>query len=54
MKTSVLFSSSPYEPKAQSGLRFDDEELAIAWPLPVSVVSQRDRSLPTISEFSKG
>ncbi|MDX2157749.1 MAG: dTDP-4-dehydrorhamnose 3,5-epimerase [Hyphomicrobiaceae bacterium] len=38
--------SSPYEPDAASGVRFDDPVLAIGWPLPVSSISERDRSWP--------
>lgn len=33
---------------ASGGLRFDDPALGIAWPLPVSVVSERDLALPTL------
>jgi dTDP-4-dehydrorhamnose 3,5-epimerase len=32
-----------YEPQSESGLLFDDPVLAIAWPLPVSDISERDR-----------
>lgn len=35
-----------YTPDAASGIRFDDPQLAIRWPLPVTVVSERDRSWP--------
>jgi dTDP-4-dehydrorhamnose 3,5-epimerase len=35
-----------YAPDAASGIRFDDPQLAIRWPLPVTVVSERDRSWP--------
>lgn len=38
-----------FEPSASAGLRFDDPALAIAWPLPVSVISDRDRALPGFS-----
>jgi dTDP-4-dehydrorhamnose 3,5-epimerase len=27
-------------------VRFDDPALGILWPLPVSVISERDRGLP--------
>lgn len=33
-----------YTPSAEGGLRFDDPRLGIAWPLPVSEVSERDAS----------
>ncbi|CAO5246246.1 dTDP-4-dehydrorhamnose 3,5-epimerase family protein [Frankia sp. AgKG'84/4] len=34
----------PFTPGHDRGLRFDDPRLAIAWPLPVSVVSAKDRA----------
>lgn len=37
---------APYVATAASGVRWDDPALAIAWPLPVSVISDRDRALP--------
>lgn len=38
--------SAAYAAGAGRGLRFDDPQLAIAWPLPISRISDRDRSLP--------
>jgi len=40
-----------FEPSLAGGLRWDDPQLAIAWPLPVSVISQRDRELPRLSDL---
>lgn len=34
----------PHDPAEDIGVAFDDPDLAIAWPAPVSVVSSRDRS----------
>jgi len=31
-----------YSPEAEGGLRYDDPRLALTWPLPVSVVSDKD------------
>jgi dTDP-4-dehydrorhamnose 3,5-epimerase len=31
-----------YKPEAEGGLRHDDPELGIAWPLPVTDISERD------------
>lgn len=36
--------STFYSPEAAAGYRFDDPAFAIGWPLPVSVVSEKDRS----------
>ncbi len=43
----VLYGISPsYVPDAFRGVRYNDPELAIAWPLPPVNVSQRDIDLP--------
>lgn len=41
--------STTYTPECERGLRYDDPALAIAWPLPVSVMSDKDRSWPLIT-----
>jgi dTDP-4-dehydrorhamnose 3,5-epimerase len=35
-----------YQPASADGVRFDDPLWAIEWPLPVSLISERDRSYP--------
>jgi len=40
-----------YSPEYEGGVRFDDPDLAIDWPLPPAVISERDRSLPLVSEL---
>lgn len=48
-ESDVLYHvSKHYAPGSESGLRFDDPVLAIAWPLPVSVISEKDRSWPLL------
>jgi dTDP-4-dehydrorhamnose 3,5-epimerase len=43
-----------YHPAHEGGLRFDDPSLAIAWPLPIALVSDRDLSHPLLGpEFQK-
>ncbi len=42
----LYLHSHPYTPSAEAGLRYDDPQLKIPWPLPVTTVSQRDLSLP--------
>lgn len=37
-----------YSPGHENGLRYDDPALAIEWPLPVSLMSEKDRSWPLI------
>ncbi|HVP43780.1 MAG TPA: dTDP-4-dehydrorhamnose 3,5-epimerase [Terriglobales bacterium] len=38
--------SCPYHAPSASGVRWDDPAFQISWPLPVSVISQADRSYP--------
>lgn len=40
--------SAPYTPAAEGGLRWDDPVLGIDWPLPVSVISDKDMRWPLI------
>lgn len=35
-----------YAPEASSGVRYDDPAFALAWPLPISVISDKDRAWP--------
>lgn len=36
--------SAFYEPTASTGISYDDPAIGVRWPLPVSVISERDRS----------
>lgn len=42
--------SAPFAPASARGFRFDDPEVAIAWPEPVTVVSAKDLALPRFAE----
>lgn len=44
----VYFASVPYAPGNARGVRHDDPALGIAWPQPITVLSQQDRSWPTL------
>lgn len=47
--TEVFYQmSAPHAPGHERGLRHDDPALAIAWPLPVSVISDKDRGWPLL------
>jgi dTDP-4-dehydrorhamnose 3,5-epimerase len=37
-----------YAPDSERGLRYDDPTLGIDWPVPVTVVSEKDRAWPLI------
>jgi dTDP-4-dehydrorhamnose 3,5-epimerase len=39
-------TSALYMPDAVRGVRYDDPAIGIRWPLPVSAVSDQDRSWP--------
>lgn len=39
-----------YAPDAEGGLRYDDPKLGLQWPLPVSVISPKDRAFPPLRE----
>jgi dTDP-4-dehydrorhamnose 3,5-epimerase len=38
-----------WDPRREAGVRWDDPAIGIAWPLPVTAVSERDRGLPLAS-----
>lgn len=42
--------SQPYRAELARGLRYDDPELAIRWPIPNPIVSRRDQGLPRLAE----
>jgi dTDP-4-dehydrorhamnose 3,5-epimerase len=46
--------SVAFNPDALAGVRHDDPDLAIPWPLPVERLSERDLSLPFLSQMSDG
>ncbi len=43
-----------YEPAAEGGLLYDDPRLSIAWPLPATEISRRDREHAAIAEDFAG
>lgn len=50
----VYLHSAAYTPAHEAGIRYNDLALAIHWPLPVTVLSERDASLPVISKEFRG
>jgi dTDP-4-dehydrorhamnose 3,5-epimerase len=40
-----------YTPNAEGGLKYDDPGLGLAWPLPVSVVSEKDEKFRPLAEI---
>lgn len=46
-ETEVSYQISElYDPESARGVRWDDPAFCIRWPLPVEVISERDRSYP--------
>ena len=39
-------TSAFYSPESERGFRYDDPAFGLAWPLPVEVISEKDRSWP--------
>ncbi len=46
--------SESYRPASSRGLRWNDPSIAIRWPLPVTVISERDENLPFFSASGNG
>lgn len=50
--TDIIYKySAPYNPSGEGNIRFDDSELAIAWPVSSPILSPRDQSAPTLADW---
>ncbi|WP_424982048.1 dTDP-4-dehydrorhamnose 3,5-epimerase [Maritalea sp. S77] len=52
--TLLYHHSAAYHPESESGVRFDDCDLNINWPLPPINLSARDVELPSFASFGDG
>lgn len=43
----LYMMTAPYAPELAAGVRFDDPAFGIAWPMPVAVIAERDRTYPS-------
>lgn len=49
--TEVIYQvSGAYTPQAERGLRHDDPDLGLTWPLATTVISDKDNAWPLLSE----
>ena len=46
----VAVGGRSHAPQAERGLRFDDPDLGLDWPLPVSVISAKDAGWPLLAD----
>lgn len=46
--------SRTYQPKAEAGIRYNDQLVNIDWPLPVTEISERDAAHPLLTTSFKG
>lgn len=46
--------TAAHAPECEAGLRHDDPQLAITWPLPVALLSPRDQGHPSFSQQFPG
>jgi dTDP-4-dehydrorhamnose 3,5-epimerase len=47
----IYFNTANYAPDREGGVRFDDPEIGVEWPLPISFASERDTALPTLGRL---
>tara|TARA_B100000989_G_scaffold278451_1_gene240261 strand:+ start:135 stop:692 length:558 start_codon:yes stop_codon:yes gene_type:complete len=40
-----------YNPEGEGGIRFDDAEIGIEWPIDNPTISERDTNLPSFAEY---
>lgn len=46
----INFSDRPFTAEFERGIRFDDPKFNISWPIPVEIVSEKDRNWPDFKE----
>ncbi|MGE4506218.1 MAG: dTDP-4-dehydrorhamnose 3,5-epimerase [Desulfovibrionaceae bacterium] len=51
-KTEFLYKvDAPYSPADEGGIRWDDPDLAVKWPVAKPVLSEKDKRLPFFHDF---
>ncbi len=49
--TVVYLVDNLYDPSAEGGVRWDDPDLSISWPVRDPIISQKDRSWPYLQDL---
>ena len=44
--------SSYYDPATEAGIRWDDPDVGVEWPVDKPLLSERDKTAPTLSEIA--
>jgi dTDP-4-dehydrorhamnose 3,5-epimerase len=50
----IYLTSAAYAPAAERGVRYDDPRVGIAWPIPITEVSDKDRAWPDLDPAIQG
>jgi len=45
--------SSAYDPATESGIAWDDPGIGVEWPISDPLLSERDRSAPSLAEVGE-
>jgi dTDP-4-dehydrorhamnose 3,5-epimerase len=54
-ETAVVYykAQGKYDPSAECGIRWDDPEIGIEWPVSSPILNERDQNLPLLSEVDR-
>jgi dTDP-4-dehydrorhamnose 3,5-epimerase len=47
----IYYAGEFYAPGAESGLRYNDPRLGLTWPLPIGLMSEKDRQWRLLEDF---
>ena len=50
----LYMHTNNWTPACEAGLRHDDPQLAVSWPIPITLVSERDASFPLLDSTFAG